>query len=399
MRGEPGRTKPAFSLPCVRPARDAPKDIRPRDRINDRRTEGEIELTLHIRGLAVAALLGATLSAITTPAVARVAAPSKEPVVPCGDVGELVRQITEGNTRGYGSIVLSSGCVYRLTAPAQPGGPDGLPVVTGNLTISGSGATILRSAATPFRIAEVAPQGTLNLNGTTVSGGSADTDNGTTGGGILTSGRLVLVNSRVTGNTATGTGGGIEVASGGTAQLTTSTVSENTASDGGGIHVSASASLNLSRSSITGNTAVSTGGGLATFGGAQLDDAVVRGNTTQNFEGGGVYAGAGTLTTTLGEISGNTAHSDGGGIANFGATLRLNDTAVRDNRAFGGGGGLYQYAGSSQLIRGGVTGNVATDAGGGILRQGGSVTLTGTSVTANQPDNCSPAGAVAGCTG
>ncbi|WP_344388705.1 hypothetical protein [Streptomyces vastus] len=152
--------------------------------------------------------------------------------MPCEDVTELIKQVNEANTRGRGTVVPSSGCSYELNAPAVPdgtSGASGLPIITGELTISGNRATITRQSTTPFRIAEVAQQGSLTLNGITVSGGSAAEDSGTAGGGILTEGTLRLVASRITGNTASVLGGGIAVASGATARLAGSIVSDNRA--------------------------------------------------------------------------------------------------------------------------------------------------------------------------
>ncbi|MFE7837758.1 hypothetical protein ACFU53_17450 [Streptomyces sp. NPDC057474] len=83
-------------------------------------------LTLeNARTLAVAALLGAAVSGIAAPATAASSPALQAGAVPCGDVAELIKQINEANTRGRGSIVLSSGCTYALTAPAVPGGANG----------------------------------------------------------------------------------------------------------------------------------------------------------------------------------------------------------------------------------------------------------------------------------
>ncbi|MGW7255714.1 right-handed parallel beta-helix repeat-containing protein [Streptomyces sp. NPDC054834] len=354
------------------------------------------------RALVLAALLSTSVSGIATSAAA--ASPQAPgAVVPCGDVDELIRQINRANARGTGTIALSSRCEYKLTVPAVPTGPhgaDGLPVITGNLTIvadTGT-ATVTRATATPFRIAEVAPQGSLTLKGITLSNGSATSEPGSVGGGILTRGTLSLAASRITGNTASVTGGGIEVASSGTARLTSSAVTQNTASDGGGIHVDTSGRLTVNSGSIYGNTATFTGGGLATNGTTVLNGTFVRGNTTDTFEGGGIFTAIGPLTVNSGDISGNTAASHGGGIANFGSAVRLLSTSVVGNTAELDGGGLYNQAGTSYFLAGKVTANRAAGQGGGIFRAGGSVTLVRTPVNGNAPDNCAPTGAVTGCT-
>ncbi|UUU24944.1 hypothetical protein [Streptomyces sp. DSM 40750] len=191
----------------------------------------------------------------------------------------------------------------------MPGGVNGPPTITGNLTITGDRATITRQSATPFRIAEVAPQGSLTVQGVTVSRGSATDNSATADGGILTEGTLLPVASRITGNTASVLGGGIAVASGATARLTSSTVSDNSAGDGGGIHVGDSARLNVAGGSIQRNEATFLGGGLATFGITALNGAAVRDNSSENFEGGGICTALGPLTVSGGFVTGNEAAS------------------------------------------------------------------------------------------
>jgi hypothetical protein len=93
---------------------------------------------------------------------------------------------------------------------------NGLPLITHtvNLTINGSGATILRDAGAPrFRLFQVAAGASLTLADLTLSGGhtpdgtSAGTGNAGYGGAILNSGGTVTVtNSLIRGN-STGNGG------------------------------------------------------------------------------------------------------------------------------------------------------------------------------------------------
>lgn len=174
-------------------------------------------------------------------------------------------------------------------------------------------------------------------------------------------------------------------------------MSDNTASDGGGVHVDTTGKLTMNGGSVTENTATYTGGGLATYGTTSLGNVTVSENDTENFEGAGVFAGAGALTVNTSRFVENSAASNGGGIANFGATVRLTSTTVADNAAVLGGGGLYNFGGTSTLIGGTVTGNTAGEQGGGVLRDGGTVVLTGATVTGNTPDQCAPPGAVPGC--
>lgn len=356
----------------------------------------------NMRGLALAALLGTSVSGTATPAAAGNLPSGRAAVIPCGDVAELAERIEQANDLGAGAIVLTPGCTYTLTAPADepvgPHGANGLPTITGRLAIIGSGATITRDSATPFRIAEVAAQGSLVLAGITLSGGSATKALGTPGGGILTRGSLTVINSRITDNTASGVGGGIAVASGARAQVAGGTVSENTGSDGGGVHVGTSGRLTVSNAFVADNTAAFTGGGLATFGTTVLNTTRVRDNSAAAFEGGGIHTATGTLTINAGRVEDNEAGSYGGGIANWGSTVQLRSTVLDDNTATDDGGGLYNSSGTSRLIGSRVTDNTAVNGeGGGILLVGGSVGLTATRVAGNDPDQCAPAGSVTGC--
>ena len=114
-------------------------------------------------------------------------------------------------------------------------GSNGLPSVTGEITINGNGATIERSSdgGTPdFRIVHIDGAGNLMLNNLSVTGGVATgVPPANRGGGILNSGGTVtLTDSTVSGNSASELGGGIAVF--GTLTLTNSTVSDNSANDG-----------------------------------------------------------------------------------------------------------------------------------------------------------------------
>ena len=102
----------------------------------------------------------------------------------------------------------------------------GLPVITGKVTLRGSGATIARSTATgtpTFRIFDVASTGSLTMNSVTIKNGLAN--NATQGGGgIFNHGTLTVTGSTFTGNSApssSGTSGG-GISNSGTLNLSTS---------------------------------------------------------------------------------------------------------------------------------------------------------------------------------
>ena len=204
-----------------------------------------------------------------------------------GDVAGLIAAIKNANTNsGPDTINLASGGVYTLTVVNNA--DNGLPVVTSQITINGSGAVIERSGATgtpDFRIFEVGSTGDLRLGGVTVRKGKVSVFfRG--GGGIYNGGTLTLTNSTVSGNEADneyGYGGGID--NGGTLTLTNSTVSGNTASDddGGGIYNSLFGTLTLTNSTVSGNTASSDGGGIYNlFGTLTLKNTILAYNSPNN---------------------------------------------------------------------------------------------------------------------
>lgn len=117
---------------------------------------------------------------------------------------------TGGCTAGSDAdtLVLLAGSTHTLTAVNNSGSvylysPNGLPLVTSAITIDGNGSTITRDSGAPqFRILEVAENGNLTLEETTVSGGVLTSFLYSSGGGLQNSGALTLTNSTVSGGTA-----------------------------------------------------------------------------------------------------------------------------------------------------------------------------------------------------
>src|SRR5215470_2242505 len=134
------------------------------------------------------------------------------------------------------TITLTTACTYDLTTAAPPEdlgfwyGPNGLPAITGNVTIQGQGATIERSASTVenFRIFAVVSDETLGVSGSltlvnlTLANGVALGGSGADGGGggaglggcIYTQGNLTLSGVALTGCQAVG-GAGAAIGNGG----------------------------------------------------------------------------------------------------------------------------------------------------------------------------------------
>ena len=105
------------------------------------------------------------------PAAAQASAALSRPVaVPCRS-SDLATAIQNANRAGSAILLLARGCDYKLTVPAAE--DDGLPPVTGKITIiGGHGTQISRDpSAGPFRILEVTRGGALTLVNLTVANG------------------------------------------------------------------------------------------------------------------------------------------------------------------------------------------------------------------------------------
>jgi hypothetical protein len=215
-----------------------------------------------------------------------VMAQAKPFAVACNETA-LVTAVTSANAAGGGTVTLTPGCVYTLTASHGSdgvNGPAGLPIITTPITFEGNANTITRAtSAASFRIVQVAATGGITLKAVTVSGGHAATAGHTNGGGILSFGAVTLTGSTLSGNTADGLGGALY--SSGTpaaATLTSSTVKTNTANQAGAI-ASVNGSLTLTNSSVTLNTAtVNPGGIYYVAGSATLNTTTVTANTPTN---------------------------------------------------------------------------------------------------------------------
>ena len=287
----------------------------------------------------VLAVVAATISAsVLWPMAAQAA-------VACTETA-LVQAINAANAAGGGNVVLTPGCTYTLTAAHGIGanGPDGLPIITTVITLTGNNNVITRSAAllTPaFRIAEVSSTGNLTLKSVTFNRGLAVG----AGGGILSFGAVTLTGSGLTNNTASGPGGGIR--NFGAATFTGSAVTNNTA-------------------------VLGTGGGLSNA------DVAAPGTGT-------------TATFTSSTVSGNTASGRGGGLYNgLRGTLTTTTSSVKINRStLAQGGGIAAInATATTLTSTPVSANAATLGAGGVFRLGGVMTVTTSPITGNTPNNC-----------
>jgi len=194
------------------------------------------------------------------------------------------------------------------------------------------------------------------LVGLTVTGGWAPTD----GGGIWNQdGTLVLSNVVVRDNVSTNSGGGVKAYLAEVIVKDGSAIISNSASSvwyGGGIMGN---NLTVTDSTISGNSA-GVGGGISTEGTLTVSGSTISYNQDLGFDGGGIWAGAGTLDI-----------SNGGG-----ADVTLNSVTFSGNSAPSGETIRIRGGSSVNFINTLISGSCILDSGstvsyGGNLESGG----------------------------
>jgi hypothetical protein len=222
--------------------------------------------------------------------------------------GDLIAAINMANSSGTPTtITLTPNINFAFQfADNFNVGLNALPVITGNITIVGSGGDFLtRTSTTAERFFDVAPSGTLTLQNLTLEGGVAQgTGQAAQGGAIFTGGTLNLSNVTVQNNVAQGTsgtnaggangaggngaaafGGGLYVDEG-NVSLTNVVLSSNSAIGGSGGN-------GLINTNPTGNNFIPGPGGAGGNGGAA--------------NGGGIYVAQGNVSLSNDTLSGNSA--------------------------------------------------------------------------------------------
>jgi hypothetical protein len=239
--------------------------------------------------------------------------------------------------------------------------------------------------------------GSMLVLGTRITGNTASGDAANEGGGgIFNAGGTLKVdnNAEISGNVAdgaSGSGGGILNGELGTMSIVKAVIRNNTASRaGGGIEDNSgpTTSFNLFEVTLRDNTtgpAPGNGGGLhiSSGGDARIFGGVVVGNSAAR-EGGGLWNDTGSMSVDGTSINNNTAAGDaaddgGGGIFNNGGTLLLtNEVTISDNDATGAsgsGGGLFNAVGGTiQAFDVNIARNTANRAGGGFEDASGAAT-------------------------
>ena len=311
-----------------------------------------------------------------------------------GTEAELIQAINDANANA-GADTINVTVDITLTAA--------LPVITGALTIQGSGGhhAIRRddtgtnacspTATNAFRLIDAGAD--LTLKDLTLSGGCNLVDQG--GAVRVQNATLTVARSTISGNQTffpdpaaycygQCIGGGLAVLQG-SASITDSLIADNTANgylgSGGGIAVY-QGELTLAHSTVSGNHA--EGGAGSSGGGVYVAGAYPNGP-------------AGSLTITGSVISGNVSHSDGafgGGAEAYIADVTLSDSVISGNQANGGsnarGGGVvvqnFQFATSALIQRTFISGNAITGSqgfGAGIDAAGVALNLLDSTVANN----------------
>jgi hypothetical protein len=317
---------------------------------------------------------------------------------PGGGPQGLINAMQQANDEGGGTISLERNCTYTLTnGPFEDGqGQVGLPIVTSAITINGNDATIARSSGSPaFRLLEVSddPTGVLALQNTTLRGGTpGENEDAKRGGGAILvngPGSALISGSVFTGNTSNLAGA--IMAWEGTVRITDSTFRGNRATQGaqgaGGAIANRSGRLIVNNSVITGNTAGTSGGGIGSSAGINtVTNTTITNNRVTSAEslGGGIEVNGfggdqATLTVDRSTLSGNQAlgfGGSGGAIASLdGSELTVTDTTISGNSAGerdstnGRGGAIYSRADDASVTTTTIAGNavLGDDAAGAAL--------------------------------
>jgi predicted outer membrane repeat protein len=316
----------------------------------------------------------------------------------------------------------------------------GLPAVTQDLTINGSGIYIdgndlylifdLRSAVVTLnnlRVmngrgdfgAGIGMDGTtLILNNVTVSGNHAHSAAGV----VQHDGALYVNNSSFLGNVAEPSGyGGAIGQSGGIAVIVNSIFANNIGGSGGAIAALGSSNLDVTASLFDSNGATLWGGGL------YLQDSTVRGrvadslftsnqtlSTSVSFGGGAIRVSGASLLITSTTLSNNLSGARGGALNVFGGPITITNVTISGNSAKESGGGVYAQDDNPFSSPGLLTFNNATltnntadsdinanGDGGGIRAPSGTIAFYNSLIAGNfdTPNNTGPGTKHPDCSG
>jgi len=300
------------------------------------------------------------------------------PYATAANTAQLIADINYANTNSGNFTINLTDSTYDFTSAYSDStttfGPNALPVITGNITINGNGAVLMRDPAlgqnTPFRFFTVSgsqvaspsgPQstgaatGSLTLENLTLEDGLAEGGSSGTGGGGLGAGGAILNlgNLSLTGVTLAQ-----NVAEGGSSGTGTSAT-------GGGMGSSGTPAGNFGvggDGSSSGNGAAGNFGGGGGAGGSGGAGGFGAGNGNGSTGGSGLGAGGAlfnmygtttlincTLASNLAEGGQGASSGDGygGAIFNVDGTVNVTSSTLADNSTIGavsGGGAVYNLS-------------------------------------------------------
>ena len=259
-----------------------------------------------------------------------------------------------------------------VTIDISPGaGGTGTKAIAADTTVDG-GSLITISGGHSVAVFSVNAGITFTVENLTVAAGSMHT----AGGGIHSNGgKLTVINSTFSGNSAGGAGGIYSI--NGTVTVTNSTFSGNRATAygvaGGGI-ASVSGTLTVINSTFSGNsTNLAAGGGIySDTNKLTAMSSTFSGNSASY--GGGIYSYGGTLTVAGSTFAGNIASGTGGGIISYDPLAVTNCTFAGNSASYGGG---IENHGTLTIMNSTFSDNSASTLGGGIFTDG-RLTITNT---------------------
>jgi hypothetical protein len=249
-----------------------------------------------------------------------------------GDTIEFARS-------AYGTITLSGGPLVVASSVTIDGpGP-------GHLTISGNHS---------FQDIQVQANVTARISGLTITGGVGTSDY-PYGGGIVNNGDLTVADCDITNNSVPqyGEGGGID--NNADLIVTNSVISGNGATFGGGVF--SSGTLMINDSTITANSAAGgEGGGIYNLGTATITNSVVSNNMAASggaIDDDSISAGGGALIIKGSVVSNNSSAGAGGGIVVYNSSVTIEGSTFANNRA--GDAGAATALGGAICAEGSVT--------------------------------------------
>jgi CSLREA domain-containing protein len=266
---------------------------------------------------------------------------------------------------------------YELTIPGtgEDGAMDGDLDVTNNplrVVHPGKGRATVRGNGIDERIFDVFTGAPTTFDRLVVTGGNNPSPM-FEGGGIRSDADVVVLSSRIVGNTSVEHGGGIGLQSGAGLRLIRSTVANNhtTSGDGGGIDGDTGAVV-IKRSRIVGNGPSGNGGAMYFFSSepSLISKSTIAGNQAPG-QGGAIYQAQGPTDPALrivgSTLSGNHADAGGGAIFISNGRLSLTNSTFAGNRTTDLGGAIWNAGGQVTANAITVARNVAGPAGGGLF--------------------------------